>query len=65
MMSWTSDFEIIAKDGAELCYIIRAELAPDATAFVILPRSGVVQWPPRRSDHCTRGVHNVSGGQGT
>ncbi len=32
-----SDFEIIAKDGAELCYIIRAELAPNATTFITPP----------------------------
>jgi hypothetical protein len=47
--------EIIEKDGAELCYIIRAELAPDATTFitpadhkqqvgfVAYPADGVVQ----------------------
>jgi len=34
MTSLASDFEIIAKDGAELCYIIRAELAPDTTTFI-------------------------------
>ena len=34
MTPWTSDFEIIEKDGAELCYIIRAELAPDSTTFI-------------------------------
>jgi hypothetical protein len=33
----TSDLEIIAKDGAELCYIIRAELDPDVTTFVTPP----------------------------
>jgi mannose-6-phosphate isomerase-like protein (cupin superfamily) len=37
MMSSAFDFEIIAKDGTELCYIIRAELAPDATTFVTPP----------------------------
>ena len=34
MKSSASDFEIIEKNGAELCYIIRAELAPATTTFV-------------------------------
>ena len=37
MTSSASDCEIIAKDGAERCYIIRAEFAPVATAFVTPP----------------------------
>jgi len=31
------DIEIIAKDGAELCYIIRVEVAPAATTFITPP----------------------------
>jgi hypothetical protein len=42
-------FEIIAKDGAELCYIIRAELAPDTTTFITPPhfkqQVGFVAYP--------------------
>src|SRR5665647_3900503 len=34
MTSSASDFEIIEKNGAELCYIIRAELAPNTTTFI-------------------------------
>jgi hypothetical protein len=34
MTPWTCDFEIVEKDGVELCYIIRAELAPDTTTFI-------------------------------
>lgn len=30
----SSDFEIIKKDGVELCYIVRAELSPDTTTFI-------------------------------
>ena len=37
MTSSASDYEIIAKDGAERCYIICAEFAPVATAFVTPP----------------------------
>jgi hypothetical protein len=37
MTSSASDFEIITKDGVELCYIIRGELAPDITTFVTPP----------------------------
>ena len=37
MTSSASDLEIIAKDGAELCYIIRAELAPQVTTFMTPP----------------------------
>jgi hypothetical protein len=47
--SAASDFEIIAKDGAELCYIIRDELAPDTTTFVTPPhfkqQVGFVAYP--------------------
>ncbi len=42
-------FEIIAKDGADLCYIIRAELAPDKTTFLTPPhfkqQVGFVAYP--------------------
>ena len=34
MTSSASGFEIISKDGAELCYVIRADLAPDSTTFI-------------------------------
>ena len=34
LMPSPGDLEIIEKDGAELCYIIRAELAPDTTTFI-------------------------------
>lgn len=37
MTSSASNLEIIAKDGMELCYIVRHELAPDATTFVTPP----------------------------
>ncbi len=37
MSSLERSVEIIAKDGAEFCYVIRAELAPDSTAFVTPP----------------------------
>jgi hypothetical protein len=42
-------FEIIAKDGVELCYIIRAELAPPETTFITPPhfkqQVGFVAYP--------------------
>lgn len=31
------NIEIIAKDGKELCYVIRAELTPDVTTFITPP----------------------------
>ena len=37
MTSAFEGFEIIAADGVELCYIIRAELTPDSTTFVTPP----------------------------
>lgn len=36
-MTIASGIEVIARDGAELCYLIRAELAPDTTTFVTPP----------------------------
>ena len=55
MIPSTEHFEVISVDGAELCYIIRAELAPATTTFVtpshykqqvgfvVYPAGGVVQ----------------------
>jgi mannose-6-phosphate isomerase-like protein (cupin superfamily) len=41
--------EIISRDGMELCYIIRAELAPDVTTFITPPdykqQVGFVAYP--------------------
>ena len=37
MISPGRDLEVIENDGAELCYIIRAELAPNATTFITPP----------------------------
>ena len=34
MIQPTEHFEVISNNGAELCYIIRAELAPETTTFV-------------------------------
>jgi len=49
MMSPASDIEIIEKGGAELCYIIRAELTSDTTTFITPPefkqQVGFVAYP--------------------
>jgi hypothetical protein len=37
LTSPVSNLEIIAKDGVELCYIIRSELSPEETTFVTPP----------------------------
>ena len=49
MTAESGHFEVIAKDGVELCYIIRADLAPDATTFITPPhfkqQVGFVAYP--------------------
>lgn len=49
-MTFTSDhFEVIEKNGVELCYIIRAELQPESTTFITPPhfkqQVGFVAYP--------------------
>lgn len=49
MTSAIDGLDIISRDGVELCYIIRAELAPDVTTFITPPeykqQVGFVAYP--------------------
>ena len=59
MASSAPDLEVIAKDGAALCYVIRAELTPDATTFVTPPdykqQVGFIAYPA--GGEVTRHLH--------